>query len=532
MHHLKENIEKDIRHFEKDIETAKKELGTVIGTIIPELGNALAGEPKAITHNQYKFKPASVRKGPEISDGEKKCLQKRLAVNKACLEKIVGEPLQNEQILKVAMVNSGGGCRAALYTAGALCGVENIGILDAITHVTALSGSTWTVAPWMSSGMPCQELKKYIINCVSKSFINPTDKEELLIFDIARAKDIHKQKKTPVDLYGSLLGNNFLQCFGDDRHIVYLSDQAKKVAHGELPCPVYVAIDGAENIVSDQIWYEFTPHEIGNPIDGTYIPSWAYGRFFEEGESVMGEFDTYPPERNLAYHLGTFGSAFGANIETIEHEAAKRIGHSEFIEKMLKSSEGTRPLKFYAKVPNYMYKMNSTEKSKTKKFVDAGTNFNLPFPPILGFSQERKADVIIVFDASAGEIGTELKKAAAYAKKHSLAFPKINYEKINTKTISVFKNKKDPNVPIVIYMPRISDQELWEKNKSLFPEYNLSGFDLDYETNHGFAQTKHFHYESPEDARKVLEQAEFNIRVNQAKIIKTLKYAVERKKTT
>jgi hypothetical protein len=137
---------------------------------------------------------------------------------------------------------------------------------------------------------------------------------------------------------------------------------------------------------------------------------------------------------------------------------------------------------------------------------------------------------MIICDASAGKIGNELEKAAAYMEKHELPFPKIDYRNIDKKTISIFK-EEDPNVPVVIYLPRISDKELWEQHKSnpQFADYDLSGFDLDHETNHGFAETIHFQY-TPENTQKVMDQTEFNIRVNEAKIIKAIEFAVNRKK--
>ena len=79
-------------------------------------------------------------------------------------------------------------------------------------------------------------------------------------------------------------------------------------------------------------------------------------------------------------------------------------------------------------------------------------------------------------------------------------------------------------------MPRISDKDLWEKHKldPEFAEYNLSGFDLDHETNNGFAKTQEFQY-SLEHSTLVTNQTEFNMHVNKNAIIEAIKWCIDRK---
>lgn len=534
MEQTKKEIEKDLHQIKEDLYNAKHDIATVIGMVSPQLATYIKGESKAITNNPYKHKDAYVRQGAGISNGEKDFLKKRSPIVKAALEKLLNRQLNEKHTPTIALVHSGGGCRAKLCTTGSLRGAQKIGLLDTTTYVIGLSGSTWAIAPWISTEIPLKVFKEYILDCIEKPFTDLTDKEELLLFDAATVKSAYQQPKTPVDLYGDLLGNRLLVKEGDNRYMIYLSDQAKIVENGTYPYPIYTAIDADEKIVTGQTWYEFNPHEIGNHL--SHIPSWSYGRYFEEGKSIKKSFTSYPPEKNLAYHMGTWGSAFGANIKTIETEAAKRIGHWELIEKLLKPIEGARPLKFYAEIPNYEYKIDPAtphdQEAQNKFFVDAGTYFNLPVLPVSGLCPERKADIIIICDASGDDIGDELRKTTIYMKQHNLPFPTINFENIDKETMSVFNDKHDPNVPLVIYLPRISDQQLWEKNKEnpQFKKYNLSGFDLDHETNHGFAQTQHFQYER-KNAQKVIDQTEFNMRVNAAKIIKAIEWKIDQKNT-
>lgn len=512
----------------KDLHKAKDDIATVIGVVIPSISEYIKGEPRAIINNKYKDKDAFVRQGPGISKGEKKYLIQRTPITKAALEKLTKKDLSNHHIPTIGVAYSGGGIRAMLCATGMRRALKKMGILNAITHEVGLSGSTWMLASCVSSQMSSKDFQAYMIACAQKPFLNPMDEEELLIFEAAAVKAHFKQPRTSVDPYGALMGAKTFHYAKDKMQEVYLSDQANIIKNGESPYPVYVALDANKKIALNQTWYDFTPHEIGNPIDEVYVPTWAYGRKFVEGKSDKDGHTYYPPEKNLPYHEATWGSAFGANWHTIEHEIAKKIGHHDFIEKILKPLEGERPIDCYAQVANYSYKLSDQHTDEYKTFVDAGTDFNLPIPPISGLNTERKAHIMIICDASAGTIGTELEKAAQYMQRHNLPFPKIDLTDIDKTTVRVFK-EEDPNVPIVIYFPRISDQELWQAHQDnpKYARYNLSDFNLDHETNNGFAQTIHFDY-TQEDAQKVINQMKFNVMVNKKIIIDAIKYGIDR----
>jgi hypothetical protein len=79
-------------------------------------------------------------------------------------------------------------------------------------------------------------------------------------------------------------------------------------------------------------------------------------------------------------------------------------------------------------------------------------------------------------------------------------------------------------------MPRISDPALWEqyKDKPEFKDYNLSGFDLDYETNNGFAATKNFQYTIP-NSTLLMNQAEFNLHTSEDKIWQAIEWKINQK---
>ena len=474
-------------------------------------------------HSNISNKNTTAQQNTSISDGEKMFLTNRLPIVKASLEKILNRSLEGKKIPKIAFICSGGGYRAMLCTTGSLCGAHKIGLLDSTTYITALSGSTWTVAPWISIGLPIKKFKNYLQDCIAKPLSEFSLEEKNLMTDALHIKNKYNQSITLVDHYGLLLGNRLLDALGDQRQTKTLSDQAQKVESGAYPYPIYTAIDGREAIITGQTWYEFTPHTIGDRTNNIQIPTNTFGKKFKEGQLMN---DT--PEKPLAYCMGMWGSAFAANI----HEILKEVVHNQTIlniitELLPTSIDGERLLPFWAKVPNHMYKMDNIQDTtlsnkKNIKLVDAGLEINLPYPPISGICPDRTADILIFLDSSAGIMGKELENVVAYAQKYNLPFPEIDFENIDKKTINIFK-RTSQNPSTVIYLPAISDQILWEenKNKTEFTQYNLSEFDLNSETNNGFCETQAFQY-TPEHSTLVLNQTEFNIRVNKDPIIKAI----------
>ena len=494
------------------------------------LSHLMASDQPAIINNKYKNSTAFVESNTGKSLGKSSFLQKRLPVIKAALETKFNRTIDENKIPTIAFAFSGGGYRAMLYTTAILYRAQKAGLLDVVKEISALSGSTWAVAPWISTGMTLEEFKPYIQECATKPFTHVTHAEKVLIADAIAVKKTYNQPRTLVDLYGDLLGNRLLAALGDARHITYLSDQSEKINNGAYPYPIYAAIDGREEIVDNQTWYAFTPDTIGN--DNYQIPSWGHGRKYKNGISTNNA-----PEKSLAYNMGTWGSAFAASIEEIyqelSHESTQQEHpghHKKIIEVLGAAIKGKRLLPFYADVPNYMYKMDATTtdkkilKEKHMEFVDGGLLRNVPVDPVI------KADIIIIVDISAGEIGGELKKVINYAQKNKLPFPAIDLTDIDKRTMSIFKDEDNKNTPTVIYMPRISDKQLWNecKNKPEFKDYNLSGFNLDYETNHGVAQTQCFQY-TKTHSTKLMNQAEFNFHVNEDKIWETIEWVMNKK---
>src|SRR5947207_917635 len=117
---------------------------------------------KVVLDNPYARTMAQVRVGNELHPKEREFLLNRRPKIMTSLEKILKVSLQEKHVPKISVVCSGGGYRAMLGSIGALSGLQATGLLDAITYVSALSGSTWAVGLWMSTGMTLKQLRQYV----------------------------------------------------------------------------------------------------------------------------------------------------------------------------------------------------------------------------------------------------------------------------------------------------------------------------------------------------------------------------------
>lgn len=484
----------------------------------------------AIAENPYHDTQAVVRVGNELCSDEKVFLKKRAPVVQAALEKMLGESLKGKYIPKISIVGSGGGYRAMFCTTGSLDGAQQINLLDATTYLSALSGSTWAVSTWFATGLPIKQFRRLLIEKASRGLHEISFQEMELIGESLKAKIAFEQPLSLIDLYGHLLGTVLLSDFGDARHRVYLSHQADRVADGKWPYPIYTAVRAEEGAASE--WYEFTPHEIGGSWLKRYTPTWAFGRQFVEGYSV-----DFAPEQSLGFLMGIWGSAFGANVAQIYEAIYAKINFSlthEIIEKVLLSAVGDDRIT-YGEVYNFVAGMRKPiTQQEILEMVDAGAapGFNLPYPPISGERPERKADIIIFLDSSASvKDGEVLKEVEAYARTHNLKFPQIRYRGIDSKAISIFKDLHDPEVPVVIYMPRINDPLLWAAlNKPEYAHYApyIRNFDIEYCVNHDCCNTMNFEYDY-EEAMRLTKLTEFNMIMSKDAIAEAIRWVINNK---
>lgn len=505
-------------------------LGEISDLLIAPVQSLVSIDLPAIDLNPYKTTQAVIRVGNELHSGEQEFLQKRKPRVQAALEKMLGKSLDGKYIPKIALVGSGGGYRAMFCTTGSLVGADKIGLLDATSYITALSGSTWAVSSWFATGLPIKQFRQLLIEKARRGLHAISVSEMALIGEALRTKLAFEQPLSWVDIYGLLLGTVLLDDFQDARHRVYLSHQIERVADGSWPYPIYTAVRAEPNALSE--WYEFTPHEIGASWLQKYTPTWAFGRWFVDGHSV-----DYAPEQSLGYLMGIWGSAFGANVKQIYESIQDKIHFSlthEIIEKILLKEVGDDRITC-GEVYNFVLGMRKPITQQTiLEMVDAGAHpgFNLPYPPISGERPERQADIIIFLDSSASvKNGEVLREVEQYARDHDLPFPKIRYKGIENRAISIFKDECDPEVPVVIYMPRINDRKfqcaLQKPEYAQYASY-LRDFNVEYCVEQDCCNTMNFEY-TFDQAMRVTKLTEFNMIMCQDAIENAIRWVINKR---
>ena len=202
---------------------------------------------------------------------------------------------------------------------------------------------------------------------------------------------------------------------------------------------------------------------------------------------------------------------------------------------------------FEAKVLNFTRDMpNSPVKDVPfLSLTDAGVSYsNLPYQPVSGQRPGRDMDILICVDASDNLLSIDptnprsarvssLKIIEDYAHSHKLSFPKIIYDQVMKKSVSIFKDEKNAKVPVVIYMPRIADQkalkELEIKRADLKSKIQqFAGFDIETCFRQGVCASENFTYSS-DQAKNVMLMGELNCYSAIDTIIENIKWISQRK---
>lgn len=485
----------------------------VIQTPLEYAHNQMINMIPAIKNNPYKNSNARVRKGNELCPQERGHRFVRLQNIKKALDQLYNKPY-DKKVPIISVVCSGGGYRAMLYTLGALRALEQTKFMNLISYIVGLSGSTWAIGSWLSSGKSIEEFHEWVINNITFDMKDIDSEDFTLISEVLMTKYCAGQPIGFVDIYGACVANDLFDSFSNDKDRVYLSNQSSRIEDGSLPFPIYTAISGETN-ETEHLWYEFSPYEVGAPWLEYYVPTWAFGRKFKNGFSISNA-----PEQPLGTLLGTFGLAVGITLKRLMQEIditdkVKTTLVKKMIKKIIEKYGDDRPIS--AEYFNITYGIPNAHfgQLKVAHLVDAGINFNLPYPPISGLRAERASDIIVFIDSSAGQVGQELQKAEHYAHYHNLPFPKIDYTAIDKHAVSVFKDE-DPRIPIVMYVPRIVDHAQLEqiKTDNVYQElYScLCHFDVEKCIADEACNTFNFCY-TKEQARSLTALGEFNMKM-------------------
>lgn len=409
--------------------------------------------------------PAQVRSSQELCNDEVSFREYRFLQTHQALEALLETSLDKKHAPTIAFCFSGGGMRALVLTLGFLEGAQQIGLFDTAMYMAGLSGSTWALGSCIASGSSISEYRSSL-GRVTKAGLQPIVHPAHLhqLSDSAMQWFMADQPLSAINMYGALLSNMLFAHKGTERFSLTLKESHKGFASKNYPMPIYTAVTPFNKQYE---WYEFTPFEMGSEFAQAFIPVDAYGMKFKAGKS-QGKVIPL----SLGYLFGVFGSAFDVTLHDLVRITGKDLMHdiahfpkplNALVDDLLYSvlQGPLQDVRFLpSKLRNISYKMagNTLEHEKWLTLIDAGIAFNLPFPVLL--RKQRAVDIIIVYDASAGNQSFEtLKGVQDYAITHNMKFPDIDYAAMGKELVYVFKDEHDSHCPVVIYFPMKKNEQ-------------------------------------------------------------------------
>ncbi|XP_041535062.1 cytosolic phospholipase A2 zeta isoform X2 [Microtus oregoni] len=459
-----------------------------------------------------------LRLGFELCDGELEFLDKRKHVVSKALQRVMGlsEAPHCDQVPVIAVLGSGGGTRAMTSLYGSLAGLQELGLLDAVTYLSGVSGSTWCISTLYKNPSWSQEPLQGPIDRASarvcSSKIGLMFPEQLRYY--IREKEIWKsrgQTMSLTDLWGLVI-EYFLN---QGENPATLSDQQEIVSQGQNPYPIYASINVHTHFSGEDSaeWCEFTPYEVGFHKYGAYIPTELFG-----SEFFMGRLLRRWPEPRICYLQGMWGSAFAASLNEISLKMGgsglgfldwykERVNVTDdcpksqfqdptrlptmvitpqgpFSQAMLniftsrltcaRSFNFTRGLflhKDYVTSLEFMARKGMrawyrhldacpnklTPMRDSLCLVDGGFAINSPFPLIL--QPRRAVDLIVSFDYPLEAPFQGLQMTEKYCLDRGIPFPRIEVEPEdleNPRECYLFTKAEDPRSPIVLHFPLVN----------------------------------------------------------------------------
>ncbi|KAJ7413477.1 hypothetical protein WISP_90024 [Willisornis vidua] len=364
-----------------------------------------------------------VRLGFDLCMQEQDFLCKRQNYIAPALKKVLQleQDLLDHETPVVAIMTTGGGMRSLTALYGSLRGLKKLSVLDCATYLTGLSGTTWTMsnlyrdADWSQKDLDKQisEARKHMTKCK----INSLSLEYLKYYKKQLCQRKREGHRTSfIDLWGlvleSLLHDGvhvtiFLESQKDNHR---LSDQQRAIDRGQNPLPIYTAVNVKNNYstLDFKEWVEFTPYEVGLQKYGVFVRTEDFG-----SEFFMGRLMKKVPESRICFLEDTVLDTF----------------------------------------PNQL-----TQSDEFLSLVDTGFFINTSVMPLL--KPERKVDVILHLNYSAGSQIQALDQTCKYCSEQGIPFPRVDMseeDRKNLKECYLFDGAETPEAPVLLFFPLIND---------------------------------------------------------------------------
>lgn len=471
---------------------------------------------------------------------------------KSALHQHFGIKVHDSSVPKIACAISGGGMRGCLSAAGFLAGAEQTGLLDCVMYTAAISGGSWAVGS--ASYLFANSHPRVTFTDYKNTLVKNLDKGVLLegetdysppYIEYPASNGISRnffrrvawdQPITSIELWGALIANITLQ--GVDgwdqskdgqRFDVKFSDIAVALQQGILPLPMLATVIplNSEDSSQEFAWMAFTPLRAGTKSVGGYLPMWAMGRSYIEGQNDL-TYKGFAGEYSLSYLLGVCEPSKNVNLKYFS-----KMGKPVF------EVQGVKiPMLFdladIADLRLYPYKIQNFAKDLRRSpllgeefmvMMDASSCLNVPLP-LVTKPEDTIAQIIFIVDSdldvvNASETSETLDKINRYYKeKNPGIMPELDsgvafkmYKE--GKVFHIFNDprdeKHDHNLPVIVYFPLI-------RNVNYSQTFDPAGFALmihsDVEVlprGHNYLSTFNFKYTQVQ-AQAVADLMECNVK--------------------
>ncbi|NXS60814.1 PA24E phospholipase, partial [Brachypteracias leptosomus] len=528
-----------------------------------------------------------VRLGFDLCVQEQDFLRKRQKHVSPALKKVLqlDQDLLEHETPVVAIMTTGGGMRSLTALYGSLRGLKKLNVLDCAMYLTGLSGTTWTMsnlyrdADWSQKDLDKQisEARKHMTKCK----LNSLSLEYLKYYKKQLHQRTKEGRKTSfIDLWGLVLES--LLHDGKDNH--RLSDQQRAIDRGQNPLPIYTAVNVKNNYstLDFKEWVEFTPYEVGLQKYGVFVRTEDFG-----SEFFMGRLMKKVPESRICFLEGMWSSLFSLNVlyiwnsshssEDFWHKWTRDKIDNIGIRKPLHgcchcrskaacgwSWEGrregvwqnslpqrpqpVRALWSWCKSGKQAHQLQQEQSflldtvldtfpnqlmpsEEFLSLVDTGFFINTSVMPLL--KPERKVDIILHLNYSAGSQTRALDQTCKYCSEQGIPFPRVDLseeDKKKPKECYLFDGAETPGAPVLLFFPLINDT--FQKYKA--PGQERSESELEDGKVDLYGCCSPYSTYSVQYTEKVYDRlvqlGEYNILNNEDLILQALHTAVARKR--
>uniref|UniRef100_A0A8C4RLV8 PLA2c domain-containing protein n=1 Tax=Erpetoichthys calabaricus TaxID=27687 RepID=A0A8C4RLV8_ERPCA len=180
----------------------------------------------------------------------------------------------------VAVLGSGGGIRAMLSLLGSMEGLQETGLLNCVTYICGVSGSTWAMSQlyenvdW-STKLPTKDISEKL---VGEEFSWEYVKE--LIFEKGHlwermVKAASKEVYSLTDIWAATVTRKNINTYKGQINYNHIDNKNIFIS------PYLFIYFCFSSMI--EIWFEFTPHECGFPCYGIFVETSDFGSKFENG---------------------------------------------------------------------------------------------------------------------------------------------------------------------------------------------------------------------------------------------------------